>query len=98
MFLINLVEDDQLDFEYEVNDHVEMGYVQIHCKVFDLEFFIGMLGDGPFYEDLLFTLPTSAHISTQRSCAPNSITDISSHRRCHRRSSQMMATTKTTAK
>ena len=28
--LMNLVEDDQLDFEYEVNDHVEKGYVQIH--------------------------------------------------------------------
>ena len=66
--LMNLVEDDQLDFEYEVNDHVEMGYVQIHCKVFDLEFCIGMLGDGPFYEDLLFTAYFSAYLDPEVLC------------------------------
>ena len=66
--LLNLVEDDQLDFEYEVNDHVEMGYVQIHCKVFDLEFCIGMLGDGPFYEDLLFTAYFGAYLDPEVLC------------------------------
>ena len=66
--LVNLVEDNSIEFEYEVNDHVEMGYVQIYCKMFDSEFFIGPLGDGPFYEDLLLTAYFGAYLDPEVLC------------------------------
>ena len=95
--LMNLVEDDSIEFEYEVHENAETGQFTIECKMFDTEFFIMPLGGGPFYEDLLLTA-FSAHISTLRSCAPSSTTDISSHRQCRQRSSQKTATTKMTAR
>ncbi len=66
--LLNLVEDDQLDFEYEVNDHIEMGFVKINCNVFDLKFCIWLIGDGPFYEDLLFTAYFGADLDPEVLC------------------------------
>ena len=66
--LENLVEDDQLDFEYEVNDYIEMGFVKINCNVFDLKFCIGLIGDGPFYEDLLLTAYFGAYLDPEVLC------------------------------
>ena len=53
--LENLVENDDLEFEYEVNENTDNGHISIQCKMFDSEFSITPLGAGPFYEDLLLT-------------------------------------------
>jgi len=53
--LQNLVENDDLEFEYEVDENTETGSINIPCKMFDSEFFIQPLGAGPFYEDFLLT-------------------------------------------
>ena len=66
--LINLVEADGLEFEYEVNENVTTGNIEIYCKMFDLEFFITPLGAGPFYEDLLFTAFFSAYLDPEVLC------------------------------
>ena len=66
--LMNLVEDDSLEFEYEVNENVATGYIEIYCKMFDTEFFITPLGGGPFYEDLLLTAFFSAHLDPEVLC------------------------------
>jgi len=66
--LINLVEDDSLEFEYEVNENAATGYIEIYCKMFDTEFFITPLGAGPFYEDLLLTSFCSAYLDPDILC------------------------------
>jgi hypothetical protein len=66
--LMNLVEDDSLDFEYEVNENEATGYIEIYCKMFDTEFFIAPLGGGPFYEDLLLTSFCSAYLDPEVLC------------------------------
>ena len=66
--LINLVEDDSLEFEYEVNENAATGYIEIYCKLFDTEFFITPLGAGPFYEDLLLTSFCSAYLDPDILC------------------------------
>jgi hypothetical protein len=65
---MNLVEDDSLDFEYEVNENEATGYIEIYCKMFDTEFFIAPLGGGPFYEDLLLTSFCSAYLDPEVLC------------------------------
>jgi len=52
--LENLVENNDLEFEYEVNENTDNGHITIQCKMFDSDFLITPLGAGPFYEDLLF--------------------------------------------
>jgi hypothetical protein len=66
--LMNLVEDDSIEFEYEVNENSATGYIEIYCKMFDTEFFIAPLGDGPFYEDLLLTAFFSAYLDPEVLC------------------------------
>ena len=66
--LMNLVEDDSIEFEYEVNDDAATGYIEIYCKMFDTEFFITPLGAGPFYEDLLLTSFCSAYLDPDILC------------------------------
>ena len=66
--LMNLVEDDSIEFEYEVNENAATGYIEIYCKMFDTEFFIAPLGDGPFYEDLLLTTFFSAYLDPEVLC------------------------------
>jgi len=66
--LMNLVEDDSLEFEYEVNENVATGYIEIYCKMFDTEFFITPLGAGPFYEDFLLTAYFSAYLDPEVLC------------------------------
>ena len=66
--LINLVEDDSLEFEYEVNENAATGFIEIYCKMFDTEFFITPLGAGPFYEDLLLTSFCSAYLDPDILC------------------------------
>ena len=66
--LINLVEDDSLEFEYEVNENAATGFIEIYCKMFDTEFFIAPLGNGPFYEDLLLTSFCSAYLDPDILC------------------------------
>ena len=66
--LMNLVEDDSIEFEYEVNENVATGYIEIYCKMFDTEFFITPLGAGPFYEDFLLTAYFSAHLDPEVLC------------------------------
>ena len=66
--LINLVEDESLEFEYEVNENAATGYIEIYCKMFDTEFFIAPLGNGPFYEDLLLTSFCSAYLDPDVLC------------------------------
>ncbi len=66
--LMNLVEDDSLEFEYEVNENAATSHIEIYCKMFDTEFFITPLGAGPFYEDLLLTAFFSAYIDPEVLC------------------------------
>jgi hypothetical protein len=66
--LMNLVEDDSIEFEYEVHENTETGYFTIECKMFDTEFLIAPLGDGPFYEDLLLTAFFSAYLDPEVLC------------------------------
>ena len=66
--LMNLVEDDSLEFEYEVHENTATSHIEIYCKMFDTEFFIGPLGDGPFYEDFLLTAFFSAHLDPELLC------------------------------
>ena len=66
--LMNLVEDDTIEFEYEVNEYAETGRVTIECKMFDTEFLITPLGGGPFYEDLLFTAYFGAYLDPEVLC------------------------------
>ena len=66
--LMNLVEDDSIEFAYEVNENSETGQVIIQCKMFDSEFLIIPLGGGPFYEDFLLTAFFSAHLDPEVLC------------------------------
>ena len=66
--LMNLVEDDSIEFEYEVHENAETGQFTIECKMFDTEFFIMPLGGGPFYEDLLLTTFFSAYLDPEVLC------------------------------
>ncbi len=67
--LINLVEDDSIEFGYEIHENIDTGYITIKCQMFDTEFLITTLGDGPFYEDLLFTAFFSAYLDPEVLCA-----------------------------
>ncbi len=66
--LMNLVEDDSIEFEYEVHESTETGLFTIECKMFDTEFLIMPLGGGPFYEDFLLTAFFSAHLDPEVLC------------------------------
>ena len=66
--LMNLVEDDSIEFEYEVHENAETGQFTIECKMFDTEFFIMPLGGGPFYEDLLLTAFFSSYLDPEVLC------------------------------
>jgi len=67
--LMSLVEDDSVEFEYEVHEGAETGQFTIECKMFDNEFLIRPLGDGPFYEYLLLTAFFGAYIDPEVLCA-----------------------------
>ena len=66
--LMNLIEDDSIEFEYEVHECEETGQFTIECKMFDNEFLIMPLGSGPFYEDLLLTAFFSAYLDPEVLC------------------------------
>lgn len=66
--LMNLVEDDSIEFEYEVHENAETSQFTIECKMFDTEFLIMPLGDGPFYEDFLLTAFFSAYLDPEVLC------------------------------
>ena len=67
--LQNLVGDDEVDFEYEVNEECDGRFVSIACTIDGLDFWILPVSDGPFYEDFLLSKTFESHIDPEVLCA-----------------------------
>ena len=67
--LMNLVEDDEVDFEYVVNEESEGRFASIACTIDGLDFWLLPVGDGPFYEDFLLSKTFESHIDPEVLCA-----------------------------
>ena len=67
--LQNLVGDDEVDFEYEVNEECDGRFASIACTVDGLDFWILPVSDGPFYEDFLLSKTFESHIDPEVLCA-----------------------------
>ena len=66
--LQNLLGDDEVDFEYEVNEECDGRFASIACTIDDLDFWILPVGDGPFYEDFLLSKTFESHIDPEVLC------------------------------
>ena len=66
--LQNLVGDDEVDFEYEVNEECDGRFVSIACTIDGLDFWILPVSDGPFYEDFLLSKTFESHIDPEVLC------------------------------
>ena len=67
--LMNLVEDDEVDFEYVVNEESEGRFASIACTIDGLDFWLLPVGDGPFYEDFLLSKTFESHIDPEVLCS-----------------------------
>lgn len=66
--LENLVGDDEVEFEYEVNEECDDQFASISCTIDDLDFWILPVGDGPFYEDFLLSKTFESHLDPEVLC------------------------------
>ena len=66
--LVNLVEDDELDFEYKVNGESDAQFASIACTIGDLDFWILPIGDGPFYEEFMLSKTFDSHLDPEVLC------------------------------
>ena len=67
--LQDLVDEDELEGDYEVHENIETGGVSIFCTIFDVEFFVLPLGAGPFYGDFLLNAVFRAQLDPELLCA-----------------------------
>ena len=67
--LMNLVGDDEVEFEYDINEECDGRFASIACTVDGLDFWILPVSDGPFYEDFLLSKTFESHIDPEVLCA-----------------------------
>ena len=66
--LQNIVEDDEIEGDYEVFGSTDDSSVSILCTIFDLEFTIYPFGNSPFYEGFSLNRLFGAHLDPELLC------------------------------